>query len=605
MKWKKLTKAVCCAVAGMTIFGAALSEAEACFTMAAGKQATASGKVLLAHNEDDGGRIAFTRHKVPRMTHPAGTMLTFEPGNAKIPQVRETLAYFWSEARDVNGVSFADAFVNECGVAIVSNSCADSREDNPSLTGGIGYGVRKIVAERATSARNAVEIAAKLIDTYGYASSGRTYTFADKDEAWMLQVVKGKHYVAKRIADDEIALIPNHYTIRNVDLSDTKNVIASKDLIAYAIERNWYAPKRTGDYSDFDFARAYQDPASYEGKGSSLRHQYGVEILTRKPYMDKQYPFSVKLGHKISKEDLKAVLRSHYEGTRDDLSGPGRSPHYTDRRVICTGTTQESSIIEFNEDPNLNVIWLAYGRPCVDPYIPTIFGMSRMPSTAEFFDGKTASETHFSTSALDYSYDVSRTYWTFQDMQNILDPQYDEKAAGVSMQARALETSYEHEIPAVLAKANRLYQSDAKAGTAYVTSYTEDALAKAEEWAKKIYGDLATTKISIEQKRLSKGALNQTISVTVYGDEKLDVEKIDAPSLKLSAAYTRPVESRTNVGATKYADVNNDGKLDLVASFPAEKVLDTISPCYADLWLQGELKDGGHIVAKDCVTVTE
>lgn len=605
MNLSKLSRTICCAVAGATLFAAAMPTSEACFTMAAGKDATASGKVILAHNEDDGGRIAFTQHKVPRMTHPKGTMMTFEGSNAKIPQVSETLAYYWSESRDKAGVSFADAFVNERGVAIVSNSCADSREDKADITGGIGFGIRQIVAERATSARNAVEIATKFIDTYGYNSSGRTYTFADKDESWMLQVVKGKHYVAKRIADNEIALIPNHYTVRQVDLSDKKNVIASPDLITYAIERNWYAPKRTGDYSDFDFARAYQKPSGYEGKGSSLRHQYGVEILTQTPYTGKQFPFSVVLDKKVTKDDLKAVLSSHYEGTRDDLSSADVSPHYSDRRVICTGTTQESSIIEFNDNANLNIIWRAYGRPCIDPFVPLVFGMSNMPAAAELTDGKTASATHFKTSPADYSYDPNSTYWIFQDMQNIVDPQYLDKAPAVIKQMKAIEKSFEREVPGMIAKADKLYRQNPTAAEAYVTKYTADSLQKASDAAKKVYNDLAVTKINITQDTIAKSLKNQMVEVTVFGSNTLNVKNIDAPTLKLSAAYTRPVEDRTNVAETKYADVDSDGKLDLIATFPADKVLKNISPCYADIWLQGNLKDGKRIVAKDCVTVTE
>lgn len=605
MNFAKLSRTICCAVAGAALFTAAMPASEACFTIAAGKDATSTGKVILAHNEDDGGRIAFTQHKVPRMTHPEGAMMSFEGSNAKIPQVKETLAYYWSEARDQKGVSFADSFVNECGVAIVSNSCADSREDKGEITGGIGFGIRQIVAERATSARNAVEIATKLIDTYGYNSSGRTYTFADKDESWMLQIVKGKHYVAKRIADNEIALIPNHYTIRHVDLNDKENVIASPDLITYAIERGWYAPERTGDYSDFDFARAYQKPSSYEGKGSSLRHQYGVEILTQKPYTDKQFPFSVVLDKKVTKDDLKAVLSSHYEGTRDDLSGANVSPHYTDRRVICTGTTQESSIIEFSDNASLNVIWRAYGRPCIDPFIPLVFGMKDMPASAELCDGAAASATHFKTSPADYSYDPNSTYWIFQDMQNIVDPQYLEKSPSVIKQMKALEQSFEKEIPGVIAKADKLYKQNPAQAEAYLTKYTAASLQKASEAAKKVYNELAVTKIDIRQDTVAKSAKNQMMEVTIFGSPALNVKNIDAPSLKLSAAYTRPVEMRTNVAEWKYADVNGDGSLDLTASFPADKALANITPCYADIWLQGSLKDGKHIVAKDYITVTE
>jgi len=166
---------------------------------------------------------------------------------------------------------------------VATDSCSPSRETSPELVdGGIAWGLRRIIAERARTAREGVEIAAQLIDTYGYAASGRSYQIVDKDEGWMLQIVYGKHYVAKRVPDDEVAFIPNRYTIHEVDLEDTDNYIASPDLITYAIDRGWYTPAVPGDYSDFSFARAYQSGYNdYDvmarseappGKGSGPRH---------------------------------------------------------------------------------------------------------------------------------------------------------------------------------------------------------------------------------------------------------------------------------------------------------------------------------------------
>jgi len=61
--------------------------------------------------------------------------------------------------------------------------------------------LRRIMAEKARSAREAVQLAGQLVETYGYRGSGRTYSIADKNEAWMLAVIKGRHWLARRVPD--------------------------------------------------------------------------------------------------------------------------------------------------------------------------------------------------------------------------------------------------------------------------------------------------------------------------------------------------------------------------------------------------------------------
>ncbi|MBQ7902559.1 MAG: hypothetical protein IJ362_02395, partial [Oscillospiraceae bacterium] len=78
-----------------------------CSTAIVGKNATVTGKVLLAHNEDDTEAVVQT-HLVPRIKHKPGTVITFADASAVIPQVEETYAYYWSEVRCEGGISFAD-----------------------------------------------------------------------------------------------------------------------------------------------------------------------------------------------------------------------------------------------------------------------------------------------------------------------------------------------------------------------------------------------------------------------------------------------------------------------------------------------------------------
>ena len=181
-----------------------------CTTVVIGRKASATGHVLIGHNEDDDKSIVMV-HSVPHEKHEADEFVTFgdRPG-VKIPQVRETAGYIWSEVRRPNGgISFGDSFFNEYGVAVVTNSANPGKapeDENGSqdpylATMGIGYGVRRLVAERAKTAREGLDVIIELVEKYGYFSS-RTYQIADKlhirSDVTVRSVLKRNGYPTER-----------------------------------------------------------------------------------------------------------------------------------------------------------------------------------------------------------------------------------------------------------------------------------------------------------------------------------------------------------------------------------------------------------------------
>ncbi|NLE39938.1 MAG: hypothetical protein GX621_18115, partial [Pirellulaceae bacterium] len=234
--------------------------AVACFAIVAGRKTTADGSVLVGHNEQNLAPCLISFDRVPRQ--PIETAIAekyrYRGGGQRPP---ETAAYLWSQciAKDA-----ADSFLNEYGVAVVSDKCP-SREDEIDVLvergeirdGGVGYLLRRLVAQQATTAREGVLIAGELIERFGYTGTGRTYVIADPNEAWLMAIVRGRRWVAQRVPDDAVVVLPNVYIIREVDLSDTANFLASPDLIDYAVGRGWYDPATDGA---FDFRRVYRDP---------------------------------------------------------------------------------------------------------------------------------------------------------------------------------------------------------------------------------------------------------------------------------------------------------------------------------------------------------
>jgi hypothetical protein len=90
-----------------------------CSTIIIGKDASASGCVMVAHNEDDGGNQIVNFYKLPSKDIRQGEFIKFKEGGSEA-QASHTVSYLWFE---MPGQDFADSYLNEHGVLITSNSC--------------------------------------------------------------------------------------------------------------------------------------------------------------------------------------------------------------------------------------------------------------------------------------------------------------------------------------------------------------------------------------------------------------------------------------------------------------------------------------------------
>jgi len=354
-----------------------------CFTVLVGRNASADGSVLVAHNEDDRGEIVVNLRKIQGRDYGAPQRVDLGKG-AFHETDGKTAGFLWVEATTQE---FADSFINEHGVLVTSDSCP-SRVSAEDLTdGGIGWMLRRLVAEKATSAREAVKIAGELVEKYGYRSSGRTYSIADKKEAWMLAVLRGRHWYAQRVPDDEVAVIPNHFTIRTIQPGDPDRFMGSRDIIEYAAKNGWYDEGKDGA---FDFKKAFDRPSNREpaADGNALRHWRGLSLVTGREWeLGRDYPFSVKPGKKMTAGALMAILRDHYEGTEYDATDGYKTgtPNRTKFRTICTASTINAFVVSLDAgrpEPLSVAIWLAMGKPDTTVFLPLYYGVENLPPGA-------------------------------------------------------------------------------------------------------------------------------------------------------------------------------------------------------------------------------
>ena len=239
-----------------------------------------------------------------------------------------------------------------------------------------------ITLQRARTAREAIRLMDELTQKYGYYSEGESFSIADKEEAWIMEMVgkgaeKGSVWVARRIPDGYISGHANQSRITTFPLDDPDNCLYSKDVISFARKMGWF----DGKDEEFSFRDAYC-PLDFGGlRGCEARvwsafnilgkgkfaYEDGGSLVEKDSYDYVDYamghnpannmPLWIKPAGKVSVKDVADVMRDHYEGTPMDMTqdigaGGNALPYrwrpmgftydgkeYTNERAIATQQT--------------------------------------------------------------------------------------------------------------------------------------------------------------------------------------------------------------------------------------------------------------------------
>jgi dipeptidase len=436
-----------------------------CTTIVVGRLASSDRCILVGHNEDDANRLAVRHRIVGANEHPDAVRLNAdrvvyrEPHTSlEMPVPESSLAYDWTE---MVGQDFADAFVNERGVSICCDSAAGTRELEPALhEGGIGHYLPLLIAEQAVSAREGVLLAGRLIEEYGYCDA-RIMTVADKDEAWILQVPGGHQWLAERVPDDAVVVLPNYLISRQVDLADTSRFLASSDVITHAALRGWYDTSRG---EPFDFKHAYGPPEINVSSLSTNRQQTGLFLLTGHEFALDDLPFSSLAQHPVALTEVMACLRCvtpHGYTTRQAEAMPGSfhiNMKNTTVRPISVWTTQESTVTKLSDrvpEAMKVTVWRASGITDELPYTPW-YPLAMMRAGARYPDSYAVGDPD--------RIDLGSAWWTFRLVVTTVDTDYARRlpeiqAALLPLETRALA------MDAALARAAGCLDDDVAAAT--------------------------------------------------------------------------------------------------------------------------------------------
>jgi membrane dipeptidase len=508
----KKGRLACVLAMGFAVALAALP-CDACFSIVVGKNASSDGCVLVGHNEDDGPPQIVNHHKLPRQTYPAGATVTLRNGGV-LEQASQTWSCIWSE---MPGMPFSDSYVNEWGVTVCSDNCP-SREDKPELTdGGIGWDLRRLVAQRARTAREGVLLAGRLVERFGYVDSGRTYVIADPAEGWLFCAVNGKHWLARRVPDDEVAMVANTYTIRTVALEDADSVLASKDILEYAKSRGWCDPTA----GTFDFAAAYASPQAASHPNNTGRQWSGLCYVTGKPLTPgPDLPFSVVPRNKLSAADVMQILRHDKETESSPV--PADSPFLCS---LCSGATQTSFVAQLRTglpaDIGL-VYWVCLASPRTSFYIPFHFGIADFPlgyrlepeqPTAEAYDRKVQAE---------FTANPREAFWTFSNFRDKMDRKDAVTMQRLHAEQQRIERQAVETQGPIEEAANRLYGNHKTAALRLLENYSKGVyMSTLEAMSKSLDGP----ETDADLRRRANELAHEILLIDTHLDTPFELEK--------------------------------------------------------------------------------
>lgn len=282
---------------------------KACTVVAVGKHAALNGGALIAHTTDAGGgavdlrlvRVPARSHKKHserpvlhvKLSYPRVVTMdrgphyepdlnlnqTVMPPMGSIPQVASTFGYFEQDY----------GIMNQVQLTIGESTCAAKTVGWPR---DLPYGynlfnvaeLTRVALERCDSARCAIQTMGDLAVQHGfygdhpgdpanpgYGGSAESVAIGDKyGEAWVFHVLTGKGnssaiWAAQRVPDDQVAAVANGFIIRQMDLNDPDNFMASPNVTTLAEEMGWWEFDRDGPF-DFTFAYGYASKPLYIGR---------------------------------------------------------------------------------------------------------------------------------------------------------------------------------------------------------------------------------------------------------------------------------------------------------------------------------------------------
>ena len=470
----------------------------ACTNFLVGKKASADGSTFITYNADSYGMFGRLVY-YPAAQHAPGTMRQIYDGdtNEHHGQIAEAPVTY-----SVMGN------INEHQVAITETTFG-GREELVDTAGIIDYvSLMAIALQRSKTAREAIAVMTSLVQEYGYASSGESFSIADPNEVWILEMIgkgsgrRGTVWVAVRIPDDCIAVHANQSRIHKFDLKDKRNVLYSKDVISFARERGYF----NGKDADFSFSAAYA-PADFgsqrycDARAWSFFNRWVDGMDRYLDFVDGKHigtaevmPLYFKPNRPVTLKELMMSNRDHYEGTPFDIThdaGAGiyEAPYrptplsfevdgktYFNERPISTQQSPFTVVAQLRGNlPNAigGILWFGNDDPNMIAYTPVYCCADRVPPCYDKIN------------ANDITFSWDNAFWVCNWVANMTYPRYSQLFPSVEAVRDRLEDSYIARQADIEKQALALYETSPAEARKFLTDYTvETAQNMLGEWKK-------------------------------------------------------------------------------------------------------------------------
>ena len=394
-------------VAVMMVIALFTQSALACTILGVGKDATVDGSTIVTHT-DDTTSDDFRTWIIPRMEGGEGVTRDLvmnghtygdygDYPNTKdygagmvmgeIPQPEDTHQYFHSNY----------SFINEHGVAMGESTCSIDRSTEYGqkvydllIKNSFGmidcYYAQHIAMERATTAREAVQIIADLVEEYYWANSAEAINICDGNEVWIMEVYGQDLWCAVRLPDNAFFAAANRARINEIDFNDPENYMWADNLVSFAEENGLYNAETDGPFQP---AKTY---APSNRTYSSRREWRALSLVAPSLNLDPnatEYPLWVIPEKKLSVEDIRKINSDYYQGTEFDVSltpeaGPYGNPlnEFHAERTINLYRTAYLMIANVNANLPKEVrslVWHGFGAPDSSFIVPLWASMTRLP----------------------------------------------------------------------------------------------------------------------------------------------------------------------------------------------------------------------------------
>ncbi|WP_446788112.1 dipeptidase [Macellibacteroides fermentans] len=486
MKRKWMVLAACAALLTATT-------SDACTSFLVGKKASADGSVMITYAADSHNLYGELYHW-PAAKWPKGSMLEIREWDSnkplgKIPQVEETYNVVGN--------------MNEHQVAI-TESTFGGRPELEDSTGIMDYGSLIYVAlQRAKSAREAIHIMTSLVKEHGYYSSGESFSIADKNEAWIMEMIgkgvgnKGAVWVAIRIPDDCISAHANQSRIQQIPFDDKENCMYSPDVVSFAREKGYF----NGKDKDFSFTKAYCPYDFSALRGCEARvwafmRKYDKSLDAYLPFLkgesDKPMPLYVKADRKLTLQDVKNGMRDHYEGTEfcmtnDAGMGPYKVPYrwrpmtfkvdgqeYVNERAIATqqtGFVLCAQLRNWLPDAIGGVLWFGVDDAATAVFTPMYGSIKETPECFRVGNGD----------MMNFSW--TSAFWIHNWVANMAYSKYSFMIEDIKPVQKELELGFEAMQPSIDKAAADMYAKNPEEAVKFLTWYsTTEANRSTARW---------------------------------------------------------------------------------------------------------------------------